>query len=320
MKIYTRLVLDADGTILEEDSFEHAGAAALAKGSSGGGNSTTTTVQQLAPEQRKILAPVIPTVTDYVKNPPVDYQGSKVAPLNATQLQAQGMLSDAATGSAQDFVNYALGNQQRINETALDPLSNPALPGLLQAGIRPLQESLTQSVLPNVRNEAVAGGQYGGSRQGIAEGLASQSYFNAAQDVVSNVLGTAYSSGLDNATRLQSLTPSLAGTTGLPAQLLSAVGEQQYGQEQAQLTDEIQRYFNEQLLPFLAAKDAASVAFGIPAGLTSTNASVPASSTSPLQGLLGGGALGAGIGSQFGGAQGAGYGGLAGGLAGIFFS
>lgn len=320
MKVYTRLVLDADGKVLEEDSFEHTGPVAEAKGGDGGGNSTTTTVQELSPEQRKLLAPAIPVVRDFVQNPPKDFQGSRVAPFNETQLQAQGMLKDAATGSAADFTNYLLSNQQRLNEIGLNPQDNPALPGLLEAGIRPLTENLTQQVLPNIGQEAVAGGQYGGSRQGIAEGMASQAYFNSAQDVVSRVLGEAYSSGLDNATKAQALGPTVLGTQSVPAQLLSAVGEQQYGQEQAQLTDEIQRYFNEQLLPFLAAKEAAGVAFGVPSGSTITDAALPANSTSTLQGLLGGASAGAGIGSAFNTPYGTGIGAGLGGLAGIFFS
>lgn len=314
MKVYTRLVLEADGTVVEEESFEYDGPVAEAKGS-GGGDSTTTTVQELSPEQRAILKPVIPEVTKFATNPPTDYQGSRVAPFNQTQLQAQGLLTDAATGSAQDFTNYLLSNQQRINEIGLNPLSNPALPGLLEAGIRPLTENLTQQVLPNVRSQAVAGGQYGGSRQGIAEGLASQGYFNAAQDVVSRVLGDAYSTGLENATRAQALGPAVLSSTAYPASLLSAVGEQQYGQEQAQLTDTIQRYFNEQLLPFLAAREAAGVAFGIPSGITSTDASLPASGSSGVLQGFGGAATGAALGTMVGGpgwgtAIGAGLGGI----------
>lgn len=319
MKIYTRLVLDADGKVLEEDSFEHTGPVAEAKGG-GGGNSTTTTVQELSPEQRKLLAPAIPVVRDFVQNPPQDFQGSRVAPFNETQLQAQGQLKDAATGSATDFTNYLLSNQQRLNEIGLNPQDNPALPGLIEAGIRPLTENLTQQVLPNIGQEAVAGGQYGGSRQGIAEGLASQAYFNSAQDVVSRVLGEAYSSGLDNATKAQALGPTLLGTTTYPSQILSAVGDQQYGMEQAQLTDEVQRYFNEQLLPFLAAKEAAGVAFGVPSGISTTDASLPASSINPVMGGLGGAATGAAIGSMFGPGYGTAIGAGIGGLAGIFFS
>lgn len=319
MKIYTRLVLDADGKVLEEDSFEHTGPVAEAKGG-GGGNSTTTTVQELSPEQRKLLAPAIPVVRDFVQNPPQDFQGSRVAPFNETQLQAQGQLRDAATGSATDFTNYLLSNQQRLNEIGLNPQNNPALPGLLEAGIRPLTENLTQQVLPNIGQEAVAGGQYGGSRQGIAEGLASQAYFNSAQDVVSRVLGEAYSSGLDNATKAQALGPTVLGATTYPSQILSAVGDQQYGMEQAQLTDEVQRYFNEQLLPFLAAKEAAGVAFGVPSGISTTDASLPASSINPVMGGLGGAATGAAIGSMFGPGYGTAIGAGIGGLAGIFFS
>lgn len=321
MKVYTRLVLDADGQVLEEDSFEYDGPVAEAKGGgdSGGGDSTTTVQQSLAPEQRQILSAAIPVVSDFANNPPTQYQGSSVAPFNAQQLQAQGLLSDAALGSATDFTNYLLSNQQRLNDIGLNPQDNPALPGLIQAGIRPLTENLTQNVLPNVRNQAVAGGQYGGSRQGIAEGLATQSFNNAAGDVVSNILGTAYSSGLENATRAQAIGPTVLGSTSYPGALLSAVGDQNYNQQQAQLSDTINRYYQEQLLPFLAAQEAAGVAFGIPAGNTTTNAQVPGTSSNGLLQGLGGAAAGAGLGGMVGGPWGAAIGAGLGGIGSIFF-
>ena len=100
---------------------------------------------------------------------------------------------------------------------------------------------------------------------------------------------------------------------------MSAVGEQQFAQEQAQLTDEVQRYFNEQLLPFLAAREAAGVAFGVPAGISTTEASLPASQRSPFLTGLGGAATGAGLGGMFGGPYGAAIGAGLGGIGSIFF-
>lgn len=59
----------------------------------------------------------------------------------------------------------------------------------------------------------------------------------------------------------------------LPAQLTSAVGEQRQALNQARLTEQVQKYINEQLLPFAAAQDVAAMAFGIPGGSSTTNTS-----------------------------------------------
>jgi hypothetical protein len=94
-----------------------------------------------------------------------------------------------------------------------------------------ITNNLTRNVLPSIRGGAIAAGQYGGSRQGIAEGNALSDYTNqltsantqlgAANSAnTANALAGAYENGQSRA---------LAATQGL--------GAQQYGvaQENAQL-------------------------------------------------------------------------------------
>lgn len=82
--------------------------------------------------------------------------------------------------------------------------------------------------------------------------------------------------------------PQLAQQSLLPAQLTSMVGEQQQALEQARLNETIQRFVNNQMLPFAAAQDVAALAFGIPAGQTTSHTSGGSAGVLPMiQGGLG---------------------------------
>ena len=86
--------------------------------------------------------------------------------------------------------------------------------------------------------------------------------------------------------------------------------------EQAQIDEAVRKYTTEQLLPWMAAKEVAGVAFGIPGGTSATEAVGAKPSANYLMGGLGGAATGAGIGTMIapgpGTAVGAGVGGVLG--------
>jgi hypothetical protein len=96
-----------------------------------------------------------------------------------------------------------------------------------------------------------------------------------------------------------------------PAQVQESVGKIQRAEDQAQLTEEANRFSAEQILPFAAAQDVAALAFGIGGGsATSTTTGSNSNSASPLGGALGGAAIGGSIGGPYGAAIGAAAGAL----------
>lgn len=281
--------------------------------------STTTTTQELSPEQRRLLKPVIPIAEEFVKNPPQQYPGSAIAPFDPLQQQAQqAYLAAAAPGSSfGNFIDQTQAGNQFLLGPVLYPQSNPALQSATEAAIRPITQNFTQSVLPNIRGGATGAGQYGGSRQGIAEGLASQSYLRQVGDTSAQLQSEAYGQGLDAFTRALYAAPQTAQLSLLPPQIQEAVGLQRQQQAQQQLSETVSKFVNEQIIPFAAAQDVAALAFGIGGGsatATSTG-NAPVGQTSPFQGALGGAGLGATVGSAIPGvgtALGAGIGALAG--------
>lgn len=293
--------------------------------SMGGGQSTTTTVQELSPEQRALIEPVIPIATKYLKNPPKMYPGSTIQPFDPFQLQAQNMTIDAANRMlpvTQGIPNQLQGlmrdipqqNQQAVNRTqpgldfltsgrVLHPGSNPALQAAIQAATRPAIQSFREQVLPGITQESLGAGGFGGTRQGIAEGIAGRGLQQTVADTGASMANANYQAGLNamvgglgaaneqqrTTLAAQQLAGQVLGNSGnilsqslLPAQLRESVGKQKQMMEQARLSEQAQRFVSEQMIPFAVAQDVAAMAFGMPGGTTKSTSTQPGN---PMMGM-----------------------------------
>ncbi|MGH9425718.1 MAG: hypothetical protein ACRD2L_05350, partial [Terriglobia bacterium] len=150
-------------------------------GSGGGGGTPAptqtfqTTKAEPWEEQKVFLTKVFQEAQkQYQAAGPEYFPGSTITPLDPLQTQAQNDLLNFANTTASQFANQNLAANQFLLGPALYPESNPALAAFGEALIRPLYTNLNTQILPNIRGEFGTGGQYGSSRQGIAEGLASQ--------------------------------------------------------------------------------------------------------------------------------------------------
>lgn len=141
--------------------------------------------------------------------------------------------------------------------------------------------------------------------QGILQGGNYQS--NAFQTLLNSNLQNQSAQNNASATQQNALSGAgnILGNAGntlqaslLPSELTSAVGEQNYNLAQQQLTEQVQKFINEQLIPFSAAQDVAAMAFGIPAGSTQTNASTSGSTMGGLSQILGLASAGLGLASS----------------------
>lgn len=283
-------------------------------GGGGGGGSTTTVTQSLSPEQQQLLGQATPIFSAFLQNPPQLFPGSSIAGFNPLQQAGQAGAVQAAAGPATELAQTGQGLQNFLSGPVLYPETNPALAAATQAAIRPIAQQFTQSVLPNIRSGFQNAGQYGSSRQGIAEGLASQGFLDAAGGAAANLQNQAYQGGLEALSRGLFALPQTQALQFAPSTATEAVGSQQQALQQAYLSEAANRYLQEQLIPFNLAQDVASIAVGLPGGSSQTNASQASPSTG--QNVLGGAALGAGLGA-FGGLPVLGAG--LGAIAGLFF-
>lgn len=146
------------------------------------------------------------------------------------------------------------------NQLSGDPTNNPYLAAMNQANINQALQGygdainqLQTSVLPQIGREAFASGGYGGSRQGVAEGLALQQMQRNARD-----LGQ---SAMDYGSRLYGQAfESAQGRQADMASLLSQMGVDvsQFNAGQLQNTDQ----FNRQLQMQQLAQSAQNAAQG----------------------------------------------------------
>lgn len=289
-------------------------------GSSGGGGQSTTTVErELSPEQRQLLQKVIPIAEQTLEQGVNLYPGSTIAPQNPLETQGQQLAVQAAQGPLGDFNAETIAANRFLQSGLAGTTYNPALREAIDAATAPIMDNFTQNVLPNIRSGAVTSGQLGGSRQGIAEGLATQSALRAVGETAAPIANEAFLRGLQAQTSAIGLAPQTVQQQFIPANVLSSVGAQQRSFEQAALTEEAQRYITEQLLPFELAKQVAGLAFGFPGGDTTATSLQPGPKSNPIGGALGGAATGAAVGSFFG-PWGTAIGAAGGGLLGLFAS
>jgi len=116
-----------------------------------------------------------------------------------SNIQGVGNIYAQAVNPTQAFgsmggANPASSIQQMLtgqaNTSTLDPVVNSALTRMSQ--------NFIAQVMPGLRNEAVAAGQYGSSRQGIAEGLATRGLAQSMGDMSANMYNNAYTTAQQN--------------------------------------------------------------------------------------------------------------------------
>lgn len=124
------------------------------------------------------------------------------------------------------------------NPALLDPSSNPWLALQGQGIASGVESSLLNNMLPSIRAGATDAGSYGGTRQGIAEGLAMTGASGQLANALASLYGGAYQQGLgtmlgaagqanQSAQGLGGLAQQLAQLQAMPSELVSGVGTEQ---------------------------------------------------------------------------------------------
>lgn len=246
--------------------------------------------------------------------------------LNAGQQGNQGL------GGILDEFARTSGSRDFLSSGALmNPASNPVLEAQTNAAIRPLQENLTQKILPGINSEFVGSNMFGSSRQGVAQGAAIGDFIKQAGDISTNLQSNNFNQGLDamlkssmgaaslggagvgqglsagasgtnnlmdTVMRALAGNPQLAQLAYLPGTSMEALGESQRGLDQARLSEQSQRFTTAQMLPFLQAQDVANLAFGIGGGSATTTAQQNAA-FNPMSTVAGIGTLLSGLSGMF---------------------
>jgi hypothetical protein len=237
----------------------------------------------------------MPGVTQFAASVPQRYQGTGIAGFDPAQvagqtgaLQSAGVQTDLARGGA-GTSNYWMSPQ------ALDVNNNPTIQGMLDRNARSVNTALTETALPAIRDSAERTGNFGSSRQGVAEGVATGKASQALADANAQTLSNAYNTNVESQLKALGLLPQTIGSQTSGDLTTSAVGDTRQALEQAKLNEQIGNFNYDQLAPFLQSKEILSLLTGLPGGTNVSTASTP--QKNPLTGALGGAATGASLGS-----------------------
>lgn len=263
------------------------------------GGSTTQpeqrTTYELSPEQRELMNLAIPGVREFAASVPQRYSGSQVAGFTPEQVSGQEQVLGAAPIQRDLATSAAGANQFYTGGSIWDPASNPNLRGAIDASVRPIYENLTEKALPAIRGEAVTTGNFGSSRQGIAEGIATREASRAAGDAASKLAQNQYETNVNAQLKAMGLLPTVQAAQTTPGVTTSGVGDVRQAMSQALLNQDVNAFNFDQLAPFLQSKEIMALLTGLPGGTTVSTANTP--QPNKLTSALGGAAAGASLGS-----------------------
>lgn len=158
---------------------------------------------------------------------------SQVADLTPDELRAQAMLRALATGGMSDLS----GNAANYASTILgrEPGNNPDLDKLIDATLRDVTRQTTDpgGVFSQIRNATLQNGSFGGTRQGVMEGVAAGRLADSLAKTSSEMRLAGREQDLRSAQSILQTLPTITNTMALPAGLMSAVGGQNRAQQQA---------------------------------------------------------------------------------------
>jgi len=265
-------------------------------GQSSGSNQTTTT-QQLTPEQQALTGLAAGNYQQFAgSNPTLPTGNQAVAGFTPAQQQGQQMTLNAA-GQMEPVVGTAAGTNQYLSSGAfLDPGSNPYVQNAVSAATAPIFQDLSQRTLPGQQATGAAGSgvNFGGSREGVQEGLDVQGAQRAAGQAGANIMNTALGQGLTATNQAIAQAPTTAGSLALPGGVTSAVGDVQQQQGQSVLNANNAASWFQQMLPLLKAQMLTQGAAGLPGG-SSTSTGTTQQNADPVSQIIGGASAAGGL-------------------------
>lgn len=291
-RVHTRGVISLrTSEVLEDESYEYEGDFAQAKG---GGDTTQNTVSEPPSWQTPYIKDVLQRSQDlYNAGAKQYYPGSTIAPVNPTLQQGWNTTvgatpaAQSSAGAAQNALEFQLG-------AGANPMTNPYFQQMQDAIVRNSVKGLSQA-LPSIDAGAVQAGGYGGSRQGIAQGMAFDTFSQNMIDRLAQMGSEAYNQGQETQSRALALAPSTMGAYYLPGQMTTGVGGAIQDYNQSVLGDEVNRWNFNQQAPYDALSFYSSMV-GNPLG-SNVNVNTQGASQSPWLSALGGGMTGAALGA-----------------------
>lgn len=226
------------------------------------------------PEQQRFYGSGVPAFFQAQQNIS-PYTGPRIAGQQGTETQGIGLLGGQVAGQ-QGLAGAQAGNALGFLLSpggALNVNSNPFLQQAILAAQQPTVQSFQESVAPGINTSAVAAGQSGSSRHGVAEGLAQTGLAQALSNSAASTTSAAYGQGLQALLSGLTQTPQVQSAFAAPAYSQIQAGGLQRGFEQSQIDADRALFQELQFLPYLLAKEQIAAGHSFPTGTSSTGSS-----------------------------------------------
>ena len=211
-----------------------------------------------------------------------------VQPFNSTQLEGMNTLAEYAKSGANGMIPGMQNTYDFLtNPGLLNPNSNPYLASSVSAAVAPMTQNFKDTVMPSINSGAESAGVFGGSRQGVAQGLAANTLEQDIGNTSSTMYSNAYNSGLQTMLGALGEGPAITNAGELPGQILEGIGNTEQQQAQSVANQ-----------PYTQLNDYSSI---LDALLGQSGTSTTASGPSTLQNATSVAAIIAALGGMFGG-------------------
>lgn len=244
----------------------------------------------------------------YSNYSPQYYPTSTVSPFTDAQNQGLQQLTQFGQAGGTPAVNNANNMIGNIENGSFLSAGNPYFQNMVG--------QIGQAIAPSINGQFAQAGRYG-------SGANQQAYDSALSNTAGQLANQNYTQGMNNILQGAYVAPQLEQAQLQPANALLTAGGAQQSQNQAQLSDQVNRFNFDQSLPYNKLNQFASNIGGSYGGTsTLTQPYFQNQLANSLAGAAGGSALGKGLGSSlFGsGSTGSSLGGLGGGLGGLKLS
>jgi hypothetical protein len=192
-----------------------------------------------------------------------------------------------ALGYAEGALPGMIGSAQDSWLRGLNPGLDPYVGAMIESGQNDLAQDFARYILPRISDQAQATGGYGGSRQGVAQGIAAEGLMEAQGDLAANLLSNAYGQSLGQQRAAWAAAPSMAGLGYMPSQTQQDIGAM-YRQDAMQPAQNAQGY-SQFLNPY----------FNPGGGFQSGYQAAPSTIGAGIQGAMGGGLVGNWVSNAF---------------------
>lgn len=256
----------------------------------------------------------LPTLNPSMVNVDPVYGGDRVADFNVNQQQGQQAVTDIANSQNQNLGSTIDNIVNFGTQGVLDINNNQYVQNAINAAINPLQERLTQQILPGISSQAQIQGAFGGSRQAFLESQALDDFTENASDISARMALDAYGQGLDTFRSTSAMLPALESSRYMGADRLNQVGGVQQQQAQNELNSIIDTFYESNTADNRALAELVALTSGLNTGtggiMAGGGQTTSGGGASRLQNVAGGAMTGYALGGLLGGA-GAGAGGAA---------